>query len=99
MFQTHCILFVAKKSNTPKHKNLLKNPPWNSNSTPKDVGSLGNSREIPNLETTLPETNSQFAPENGWLEYEDVSFWVSARPTFSGALAVSFRVPGNHWPF
>ena len=27
---------------------------------------------------TLPETNSKFAPTNGWLEYEDVSYWVSA---------------------
>ena len=27
--------------------------------------------------TTLPETKSKFAPENGWLEYEFVSFWVS----------------------
>ena len=24
---------------------------------------------------TLPETNSKFAPENGWLEYYIVSFW------------------------
>ena len=23
---------------------------------------------------TLPETNTANAPENGWLEYEDVSF-------------------------
>ncbi len=24
---------------------------------------------------TLPETNSQFAPENGWLEDDPASFW------------------------
>ena len=31
---------------------------------------------------TLPETNSKFAPENGWLEYFLVSFWQEAY--FSG---------------
>ena len=30
---------------------------------------------------TLPETNSKFALKNGWLEYEDVSYWVK-RPIF-----------------
>ena len=38
--------------------------------------------------TTLPETNSEFTPENGWLEDEIFPFGVSAY--FSGALAVSF---------
>ena len=28
-----------------------------------------------NFDITLPETNSKFAPENGWLEYFLVSFW------------------------
>ncbi len=32
----------------------------------------------------LPETNS-FAPENGWLEYEDVSFFLGRLGLFSGA--------------
>ena len=30
------------------------------------------------LYSTLPETNSKFAPENGCLEYFLVSFWISA---------------------
>ena len=38
--------------------------------------------------TILPETNSEFTPENGWLE-TFLSFWDPAY--FSGALAVSFR--------
>ena len=40
------------------------------------------------LPVTLPETNSNFAPENGWLEYDRLSYWVSAY--FQGQ-AVSFR--------
>ncbi len=39
--------------------------------------------------TTLPETNSKFAPENGWLEYFLVSFWGVGLPIFRGKLAVS----------
>ena len=41
----------------------------------------------------LPETNntnSKFAPENGWLEY-DRFFPFGAKGLFSGAFAVSFR--------
>ena len=42
---------------------------------------------------TLPETNSEFTPENGWLEYFLVSFWVPAY--FQGRLLlVSGRVNG-----
>ena len=37
---------------------------------------------------TLPETNSQFAPENGWLEYFLVSFWG---PVYFQGRAVGFR--------
>ena len=37
---------------------------------------------------TLPETNIDIGPENGWLEYY---FPVGARPIFRGKLAVSFR--------
>ena len=36
---------------------------------------------------TLPETNSEFTPENGWLEYR---FPFGFRPIFRGAW-VSFR--------
>ena len=36
---------------------------------------------------TLPETNSKFAPENGWLEYEK-SFWG---PAYFQGWSVSFR--------
>ena len=36
------------------------------------------------------ETNSKFAPENGWLEYDPASFWGKFG-LFSGAFAVSFR--------
>ena len=25
---------------------------------------------------TLPENSSKFAPENGWLEYDELSFWL-----------------------
>ncbi len=35
---------------------------------------------------TLPETNSKFAPENGWFE----SFLLGRLGLFSGAFAVSF---------
>ena len=41
---------------------------------------------------TLPETNSKFAPENGRLEYELVSFWDTHG--YSGAIAVSFKGQG-----
>ena len=34
--------------------------------------------------TRDPETNSKFAPENGWLEDDPASFWVSAH--FQGRL-------------
>ena len=43
---------------------------------------------IPLMQTkkiALPETNSKFAPENGWLEYFLVSFWDGL---FSGAMLV-----------
>ena len=39
---------------------------------------------------TLPETNSKFAPENGWLEDELVSFL--ANPIFGCEVLVSGRV-------
>ena len=39
---------------------------------------------------TLPETNSEFAPKNGWLEYVLVSFWQKAY--FQGDMLVSGRV-------
>ena len=35
-----------------------------------------------------PETNSEFTPENGWLEYDP---FLLGFCLFSGALAVSFR--------
>ena len=38
--------------------------------------------------TTLPETNSKFAPKNGWLEYKP---FLLGRPFFRGKMAVSFR--------
>ena len=37
---------------------------------------------------TLPKTNSKFAPENGWLEYDR---FLLGPGLFSGAFAVSFR--------
>ena len=44
------------------------------------------------LENTLPETNSKFAPKNGWLEY--YSFLLGFG-LFSDAMLVSGRVgPG-----
>jgi len=36
-----------------------------------------------------PETNSEFAPENGWLEYE--TNFLLGNLKFSGAFAVRFR--------
>ncbi len=33
---------------------------------------------------TLPKTNSKFAPENGWLEYDEVSFWGGILAYFRG---------------
>ena len=44
----------------------------------------------PEPKTTLPETNSEFTPENGWLEDEAVSFWDT--PIFRCELLVSGRV-------
>ena len=38
---------------------------------------------------TLPETNSKFTPENGWLEYE---CFLLGWPIFRGELLVSWRV-------
>ena len=42
---------------------------------------------------TLPETNSEFTPENRWLEYY---FPIGARPIFRCKLAVSFGAPKFH---
>ncbi len=39
-------------------------------------------------EDTLPETNSHFAPENGWFQYDRFLLGLNL---FSGAFAVSFR--------
>ena len=46
-----------------------------------------------NRSTTLPETNSKFAPENWWLE--DDPFLFGARPIFRGYVSFQekFRVP------
>ena len=38
---------------------------------------------------TLPETNSKFAPENGWLEDEDLTF--SDLTFFLGGRTVKLR--------
>ena len=32
----------------------------------------------------LPETNSEFTPENGWLEYDPASFLGQKGPIFRG---------------
>ena len=46
-----------------------------------------------NLRTaTLPETNSEFTPENQWMEDE----FPFGKPYFRGAFAVSFR-EGMFW--
>ena len=46
---------------------------------------------------TLPETNSKFAPENGWLEYVGIRVLVSfGDGLFAGAFAVSFREGISH---
>ena len=39
-------------------------------------------------DSTLPETNSEFTPENGWLE-DDVSVWEGQ---ISGTMLVSGRI-------
>ncbi len=39
-----------------------------------------------------PETNSKLAPENGWLEYDCLSFWDCL---LSGAMLVSGRVTSS----
>ena len=41
------------------------------------------------LPSTLPETNSKFAPKNGWLEYDR---FLLGWPIFRGKLLVSGRV-------
>ena len=40
------------------------------------------------LRPTLPETNSQFVPKNGWLEYDP---FLLGFGLFSGAFTVTFR--------
>ena len=42
---------------------------------------------------TLPETTSEFTPENGWLEDEAVSFWAAILAYFLGLARCSF--PGK----
>ena len=42
---------------------------------------------------TLPETNSEFAPKNGWLEFDP---FLLKRPIFRGELLVSGRVNSFH---
>ena len=44
------------------------------------------------IQVPLPETNSKFAPENGWLEDE---FPFGARPIFRGELLVLGRVDSS----
>ena len=51
------------------------------------------------LNITLPETNSKFTPENGWLEYDS---FLLGWPIFRGELLVSGRVQKEisepiHW--
>ena len=46
-----------------------------------------------NPRVTIPETNSKFAPENGWLE--DDPFLLAFRPIFRGE-NVSFREGTPH---
>ena len=39
---------------------------------------------------SIPETNSEFTPENGWLEYYFFLLGRLVRPIFRGELAVRF---------
>ena len=51
---------------------------------------MGKGIHFRNMQTkiyTLPETNSEFTPENGWLEYKP---FLLGFGLFSGAFAVSF---------
>ena len=50
---------------------------------------------LPQKSTRLPETNSKFAPENGWLEYFFVSFWGVKRPIFRGKPFLGPRAGGS----
>ena len=36
------------------------------------------------IRIALPETNSVFTPENGWLEYDPASFWDGGLCQFHG---------------
>ena len=47
------------------------------------------------FEVSLPETNSKFAPENGWLEYARV---LLGWPIFRGERLVSGRVSLGRFP-
>ena len=42
---------------------------WCKNAFHEDIDQAKTSQD-----STLPETNSEFTPENGWLE-DDISFW------------------------
>ncbi len=44
------------------------------------------------LKPTFPETNSEFAPENPWLE-DDISFWGGLKGLFSGAVSYVLLLP------
>ncbi len=59
---------------------------------------------LPEFSFTLPETNSKFAPENGWLEYCFLPLGALRMAYFQGlSLAVSFRedrfIRGKWSPF
>ena len=50
---------------------------------------------------TLPETNS-LAPENGWLEYKPLTYWVSAYfqgrwPLVSGRVVFQSSIAEKHY--
>ena len=67
---------------------------------PKEVKSPGEAHnsflplEIPDYRPSLPETNSEFTPENWWDWKTVVFFWVSV--TFLGTMLVSGSVNHQH---
>ena len=46
-------------------------------------------------DTRDPETNSEFTPENGWLEYDR---FLLERPIFSGYVSLREGIPASHIP-
>ena len=67
---------------------------------------LASTFELEKLRSTLPQTNSEFAPENGWLEYyfpigeayfQGLLLLVSGRVSFGWSPRSVVTEKHHHW--